>query len=341
MKRRTFFKTSAFASPAVLMGCRMNENEASDPMIKKVEMAMLSMQRASWEQGVAAQAFLESGNKEMTIRMAYEAVLRQQEDGRLSVLYTGNGVTDPAASGQAVLYAAEKTGDEKLREASANMVSYLLTTEHRAENGTLHHIRSGPEIWIDAMYMAPPFLAAAGQYDEAIKQIDGFRKALWSEPSKLYSHRWNTEEKVFVNKKFWGVGNGWTLAGISRVIELLPAAYATQIQKLIGYEQEHLSSILSYMRSDGLYHDIIDDPSSFVETNLGQMIAYTIYTGVRAGWLDKNLIPEAEKMRSAARSKVDEYGYVTDVCGAPYFNAPGRATEGQAFFMLMEAARNK
>lgn len=32
------------------------------------------------------------------------------------------------------------------------------------------------------------------------------------------------------------------------------------------------------------------------------------------------------------------YGYVQDVAGTPTFQEPGRATEGQAFFLLMEAA---
>ena len=44
-------------------------------------------------------------------------------------------------------------------------------------------------------------------------------------------------------------------------------------------------------------------------------------------------------MRDAARSKVDRLGLVRDVCGSPTFEAPGTATEGQAFFILMEAAR--
>jgi hypothetical protein len=43
-------------------------------------------------------------------------------------------------------------------------------------------------------------------------------------------------------------------------------------------------------------------------------------------------------MRLAAHKEVDAYGYVQDVCGAPFFNAPGRATEGQAGYLLMEAA---
>ena len=45
-------------------------------------------------------------------------------------------------------------------------------------------------------------------------------------------------------------------------------------------------------------------------------------------------------MRNAVHRKVDKYGYIQDVCGAPFFDNPGRATEGQAFFLLMEAAYN-
>jgi hypothetical protein len=43
-------------------------------------------------------------------------------------------------------------------------------------------------------------------------------------------------------------------------------------------------------------------------------------------------------MREAAYAKVDAYGLVQGVCGAPHFNQSGTATEGQAFFLLMEAA---
>jgi hypothetical protein len=35
---------------------------------------------------------------------------------------------------------------------------------------------------------------------------------------------------------------------------------------------------------------------------------------------------------------MDSFGYVQGVCGAPNFDHPGTATEGQAFCILMEAA---
>lgn len=69
------------------------------------------------------------------------------------------------------------------------------------------------------------------------------------------------------------------------------------------------------------------------------MIAYTIYRGIKSGWLPEGYLIQAEKMRDAVHKKVDKHGFVQDVCGAPRFNSPGRATEGQAFFILMEAAR--
>jgi hypothetical protein len=38
---------------------------------------------------------------------------------------------------------------------------------------------------------------------------------------------------------------------------------------------------------------------------------------------------------------VDTYGLVQGVCGAPTFDKPGVAPEGQAFFLMMEAAYQK
>ena len=79
-----------------------------------------------------------------------------------------------------------------------------------------------------------------------------------------------------------------------------------------------------------------------METNLGQILSYSIYTGVAGGWLSANYIAAADRMRQAARKKVDQYGFVQGVCGAPKFDRAGVAAEGQAFFILMESAeKNK
>ena len=68
------------------------------------------------------------------------------------------------------------------------------------------------------------------------------------------------------------------------------------------------------------------------------MLAYSIFRGVQRGWLDESYLSHANRMRDAAHEKVDEFGLVQGVCGAPNFDRSGTATEGQAFFLLMEAA---
>ena len=55
--------------------------------------------------------------------------------------------------------------------------------------------------------------------------------------------------------------------------------------------------------------------------------------------MDQSLLPYADKMYEAAQREVDAYGFVHNVCGAPDFNSPGIAPEGQAFYLLMENAR--
>jgi rhamnogalacturonyl hydrolase YesR len=186
--------------------------------------------------------------------------------------------------------------------------------------------------------MAPPFLCKYGDVDEAMLQIKGLRKYLYNEEKQLLSHIWDESKNAFGRVDFLGVGNGWTLAGLHRVYAMLGNDRMEEKEYITDYVKALLDGCTKYQRDDGLFHNVLDDPNSFVETNVGQMIAYTIYRGVAAGYLDQSYLTYADKARAAAYSQVDEYGFVRSVCGMPMFDAPGVATEGQAFFILMEAA---
>jgi rhamnogalacturonyl hydrolase YesR len=122
------------------------------------------------------------------------------------------------------------------------------------------------------------------------------------------------------------------------VVDLLPEEQAADRERLAGRAQQTLDGCLDHLRADGLFHNVVDEPDTFVETNLSQMAAYTIFRGVCSGWLPRGYLKSAFVMRRAAHGQVDEHGYVQGVCGAPFFDSPGRATEGQAFFLLMETA---
>jgi hypothetical protein len=71
------------------------------------------------------------------------------------------------------------------------------------------------------------------------------------------------------------------------------------------------------------------------------MLTFAIYTGISGGWLPDKYRGLADRMRNAARAKMDSYGYVQGVCGAPNFERQGTSTEAQAFAIMMEAAGSK
>ena len=250
-------------------------------------------------------------------------------------------LSDAASPGEAVLWAATKTGDPVLQTGFNKVLDFVVNKAPRNKDGIIYHFTNMPQIWSDILYMLPPFLAAAGKYQEAIKQIDGAWACLWNSDKRLLSHMWDCEKQAFARKECWGVGNGWSAGGITRVIRHLPKSMQAEKEKLIAYAKDIIDGCLAHLRDDGLFHNIVDDPHSFVETNLSQMMAYSIYRGIRGGWIDKRYKEKADKMRAAAHSKVDSAGLVQGVCGSPEFDHPGTATEGQAFFILMEVAHDE
>lgn len=307
-------------------------------MLNKVKRAALAMQRYNWEQGVLAQAFLEAGDEELAILMAVEGANRQLPDGRCCQIGEPGAVTDPCAIGEALILACEQTGDPALCRARDALLDWALRRAPRNAQGIVYHFCHSPVFWVDSMYMLPPFLARAGYFDEALRQLDGWWDALFDADKGLLSHQWNDGAQRFDRKAAWGVGNGWAAAGMARVIALLPPTHAARRESLIRRVKGLLDHALPLRRADGLFHDVLDDPSTFPEINAGQMLAYTILRGVGEGWLDDSYLPAAEGIRAAAHACVDDYGLVRPVCGMPTFDKPGVAAEGQAFFILMESA---
>ena len=309
----------------------------TDGLTLKVRNAALAMQRKSWEQGVLATAFLEEGNDALVVQMARASLIYKSRDGLPAA--SGGAPMDPLMAGEAVWRAAQITGDPALRKAADDMLAWTLQGAPRAADGTLFH--TGQTVWSDSFHTSPPFLACAGHYDEAIRQIEGHWKRLWNPDKKLLSHIWDEHRQQLSGPAAWGGGNGWAAAALTRVIRALPPERKADRDKLAGQLKELIDGCLAHQRDDGLFHNVVDDPRTFVETNLGQMLAYSIYESVRGGWLPAEYLKAADRMRAAARAKVDGDGFVRGVCGAPNFNQPGISAEGQAFFLMMEAVARK
>jgi unsaturated rhamnogalacturonyl hydrolase len=343
MDRRSFLRAVAVAAtPAVLPSPAETSSTHPPPSdtqtrIEKAATAALALQRRDWEQGILAQAFLEAGNPEQVFLLTRAALVQRTPDGRLGVVVSG-GTTDPAMGGEAYAKAATASGDPTLRGAVDGLLVWIRDKAPRSNDGILYHVFNAPEMWSDGFSGAPPFLSAMGFHDEALHQIEGFRARLYNPRKQLLAHIWDDGKQQFKDGAFWGGGNGWAAAGLARVLSTLPRERRADRDRITAFTRELLDGCITHQRPDGLFHNIIDDPSTFVETNLAQMLAYAIYVGIANAWLPSSYRAPADRMRTAARTKMDADGFIQGVCSAPNFDRPGISTEAQAFAILMEAA---
>lgn len=316
----------------------MRRVDGYDGHTDRVLTALLAMQRQSWEQGVAAHAALDLGLDDLAVLLADAAVTRQHRDGRLGDAGEERGAVNGAACVEAVRHAATVTGDPRFAAALDAQLRWLLVGAPRDSDGTLFHLLGSREIWADTVYMVVPALALVGRSQLAADQLRGHRTRLHDRRTGLYAARWDADQGRLTHPQHWGTGNGWVVAGISRALRLSTDWPADVRDELAGHAREVIDACLAHRGADGIFSDVLDDPATFRETNVAQMLAYAMLTGVTDGWLPAAYDGPARELLAAADRRVDARGLVTGVSGAPDFTAPGTSSEAQAFHLMAHAA---
>ena len=160
---------------------------AADPQRDQVLSALLAMQRQSWEQGVLGHALLDLGRHDLAGVLARDAVARQTPAGKLAEI-EDTGVVNGAANTEVVRWAAGRDGDPALDLAVRRQLAWLLRGAPRAADGTLFHLESGHQVWVDTIYMVLPALVAAGEIGAAAGQLAGHRRRLYDPGAGLWAH---------------------------------------------------------------------------------------------------------------------------------------------------------
>jgi unsaturated rhamnogalacturonyl hydrolase len=318
-------------------------------LVDRALLAMLAMQRRSWEQGLAGQALLALGRFDAAAVLAVDAVANQAPDGRLADLGDGNAVNGAAAL-EPVLTIATRSGREDLAIAAERQVQWLISDAPRADDGTLLHVLDRREIWSDSVYMVVPSLVAAGRVEAALHQLVGHRRRLQDPETHLFAHIWDEDRHRLARPAAWGGGNGWVVAGCARALHQLGAdgnrsetGPADLVRDEFVAAAAHcantvLDACLQYRCASGLFHDIVDAPSSFEEVTLGAMLAYGTLTGVADGWLPARYEAVGTSLLESAADHVGPDGLLRPACGSPTFDRPGVSVEAQAWFLLAAAA---
>jgi rhamnogalacturonyl hydrolase YesR len=113
---------------------------------------------------------------------------------------------------------------------------------------------------------------------------------------------------------FWSRGNGWMAAGMSELLSSLPKNNALRPRIMEGYKKM-MVSLLKYQDENGTWRQLIDQSDSWNETSGTGMFAFAMITGVKNGWLDKNIYgAAARKAWLGLISYIDKSDDLHEVC---------------------------
>ena len=219
------------------------------------------------------------------------------------------------------LYAREK--DPGMIEATkAQLDGYLASQQTQAPKAGAAW--RGPWSWCDALFMAPPVWAALSAVTGDPKYIDYMDREWWSTGGHLYDkdEQLYFRDSNFFGKKesngkkvFWGRGNGWVLAGLARVLQVMPKDYPTRVkyEKLF---QEMAAKIASLQQEDGLWRASLLDPDRYPvkETSASGFFCFGLAWGINQGLLDrKTYLPKVIKAWNALTACVHPDGKLGNV----------------------------
>ena len=172
-------------------------------------------------------------------------------------------------------------------------------------------------LWIDDMYMiiaiqSQAFRATGDRkyIDRTAKEMCLYIDELQVKDGKDKGLFYHAPDVPFV----WGRGAGWMAAGMSLVLEYVPANSPCRAKILEGYRLM-MAALLERQRPNGMWNQLVGDPKSWEETSCTAMYGYAFATGVKNGFLDaKAYGPAARKAYLALCDRIDARGNVRDVC---------------------------
>ena len=116
-------------------------------------------------------------------------------------------------------------------------------------------------------------------------------------------------------KVFWSRGNGWVIAGLARVLDVLPASHPSRERFLTQY-REMAERIAGLQQDDGLWRSSLLDPKGYPlkESSGSAFYCYALAWGVNRGLLDRaRYVPQVRKAWQALADCVDAEGKLTHV----------------------------
>ncbi|KAF9779463.1 Six-hairpin glycosidase [Thelephora terrestris] len=274
-------------------------------------------------------------------------------------LMPDTAVGDPASIGPAVLLAnwtRNDTNDARFSTAAGSQLSYLLTQAPRTSDGAISQRNDQVQLWSDFVYMAPPFIASFGAYEQddanktyllqaAYDQCRLYRQYLQDNSTKLWKH---IEFGSYQDNNLWATGNGWAVAGMLRVRQTISlsdvsGSFVNQQNDLLNWIEEIVKASWIYQTSDGALRNVINNSSSFKDSSSTALIASATFRLAVLKRDNSTYISSANAAYDFVIRNIDSSGWLRNTVDPLTFyslsSPDDPSPEAQSFVLLLESAR--
>lgn len=306
--------------------------EMKGAMKETAPIGIIDMNNWEWPQGVALFAlyryYKETGDPELL------AFLCRWFDSHLE-----NGdIPEPNVNTMCPMltltYLYEETGNESYLRLCKQWAGYAMNVMPRTGEGALQHIVSGEEnkgqIWDDTLYMTVLFLTRMGvlleedrYVQESISQFLVHLKYLTDPETGLFFHGFTFLERHHFARARWARGNSWYTAGLVDYLDMAPIPEGVRNHLLSSLETQ-ARKLLELQAASGMWHTLLDDPSSYEETSATSAFAYGILKAVRKGYLGPEFKEAGWRAYEAVLGQIDDEGVVG---GVSYGTGMGRTLQ--------------
>lgn len=228
----------------------------------------------------------------------------------------------------------ESYQDPEFEALCLDWAKWLMECIPRTYEGGFQHVTSAngdrqgvrlneSEMWIDTLFMTVLFLNKMGQkysnqewIDESIYQVLQHIKYLYDDHTRLFFHGWSFNRMDNFGGIFWCRGNSWFTLGILDYLNMFREPLNPAVRRyILNTYKAQVRTLRSLQSETGLWHTVLNDPTSYEEVSGSAAIAAGILKGIRMGVLDTDYLPCAEKAINAILDNIAPDGTVLNVSG--------------------------
>lgn len=313
---------------------RMSESE----MIRCPESWQLDFQpKLKWDycHGLELQAMLDvydryGDEKFYKYALAYADTM-VNADGSIKKYKLEEYSLDRVNSGKFIFRIYEQTKDVKYKKALDLMRSQFDSHPRNADGGFWHKKVYPNQVWLDGIYMGAPFYAEYAfrnnqveVYPDVVNQFLMAARHTYDPKNGLYRHACDVSRKerwadpvTGQSQHCWGRALGWYAMAFVDALEFIPEHEAGRDSMLVILNNVATQIKRLQDAKTGLWYQVLDksgEPGNYLESSCSAMFVYSLFKGVRKGYIDKSYLQVAIKGYEGILKhfiEVDENGLVS------------------------------